>query len=58
MNERPEPIVVELRPYQERRRTRSFGTGILLGLALSAFVIPKIIDLINDVLGDPNGVGP
>jgi hypothetical protein len=58
----PEVIVVELRPYQERRRTRALATGIMLGILFAGFVAPLLADLLNEVLAElgpyePTGVG-
>lgn len=57
----PDRIIVELKPYRERRRTRALATGVLLGLIFSAFVIPAIVELVGElldalVLEDPSAV--
>jgi hypothetical protein len=39
-----EPIVVELAPYRERRRTRRFAAGLLIGYLAGAWLLPAAAD--------------
>jgi hypothetical protein len=53
-----DPIVVELAPYRQRRRTRRFAAGLLLGYLAGAWLLPAAADqlegwLVATDLADP-----
>jgi hypothetical protein len=55
-------VVVELRPYRERRRTRALAAGVILGILFAGLVAPILADLLNEILTElgpyePTGVG-
>jgi hypothetical protein len=49
-------IVIELAPYRQRRRTRRFAAGLLVGYLAGAFLLPaaaELVEVLLDVTTDP-----
>jgi hypothetical protein len=53
----PTVIVVELKPYRDRRRARVIAAGILLGLCWYSIIAPALAELVGGFLDHDPGVG-